>query len=94
MHPFETCTQPGCFLRDEGVDCRALAELIVRVLAGEDVAVKSTIHPSERCIGCAQRVLRGGEPLPTVEELERSLEAGRWTHRRSKRRMRRESRAS
>jgi hypothetical protein len=65
--PFlEACTQPECLLREEGVDCRSLAELVVRVLSGEDVsnvmAGKSPIHPHERCMDCALRVMRGGKP--------------------------------
>ena len=94
MQPIESCTQPKCFLREEGVDSRSIAELVVRVLAGEDVAMKSFIQPNERCVGCTQRILQGGTPLPTVAQLERSLEMGRRTYRRSRRRMRRESRGS
>jgi hypothetical protein len=65
--PFvEACTQPECLLLDKGVDCRFLAELVVRVLSGEDVsnvmAGKSPIHPHEHCMDCALRVMRGGEP--------------------------------
>jgi hypothetical protein len=65
--PFlEACTQPECLLWEEGVDCRSLAELVVRVLSGRDVsnvmAGKSPIQPHERCIDCALRVMRGGEP--------------------------------
>lgn len=92
MQPFETCTQPKCFLREDGVDSRSLAELIVRVLAGEDVAMQSPIQPYERCVGCVQCVLRGGRPLPTIEQVERSFKVGIWTYRRSQRRMRREAR--
>ena len=92
MQPFESCTQPECFLREDGVDSRSLAELIVRALAGEDVAMQSPIQPYERCVGCVQCVLQGGRPLPTIEEVERYLELGRWTYRRSQRRRRREAR--
>ncbi len=65
--PFlEACTQPECLLWEEGVDCRSLAELVVRVLSREDVsnvmAGKSPIHPHERCMDCALRVMRGGKP--------------------------------
>lgn len=89
--PDELCTQPGCFLQGDEVDRRSLAELIVRVLAGENVAPESPIQRYERCVGCAMRVLHGGRPLPTVEEVERSLELGKWTYRRSRRRARREA---
>jgi hypothetical protein len=65
--PFlEACTQPECLLWDEGVDCSSLAKLVVRVLSGEDIsnvmAGKSPIHPSEHCVDCTLRVMRGGEP--------------------------------
>lgn len=92
--PFESCTQPDCHLRDESVDPRSLAELIVRTLSGEDVAITSTIHPYERCIECTQRVLRGGKPLPTVNEMERSSKAGRLAYRRSRRQMKRIARGA
>ena len=98
MSPFEKCTQPECLLREEDVDCRSLAELIVRVISGEDVSEvmrgKTPVYPYERCVGCALRVMRGREPLPTVEEVERLLEAGKWSHRRWRRRARREDHAS
>ncbi len=62
----EPCNQPECLLWDEDVDCRSLAKLVVRVLSGADVsnvmAGKSPIHPHERCIDCALRVMRGGKP--------------------------------
>ena len=65
--PFvEMCPQPECLLWEEGVDCRSLAELVVRVLSGEGVsnvmAGKSPIQRHERCIDCALRVMRGGKP--------------------------------
>ncbi len=65
--PFvEACSQPECLLWEEGVDCRSLAELAVRILSGEDVsnvmAGKSPIHRYERCMDCVLRVMRGGEP--------------------------------
>ena len=94
LEPFESCTHPECFLREPGVDSRSIAELVVRVLAGEDVAMNSYIQLNERCVGCTQRILQGGTPLPTVAEVERSLAMGRWTYRRSRRRMRRESHRS
>ncbi len=89
MPSLEGCTQPECLLREEDVDCRSLAELVVRVLSGGDVsdvmAGKSPIHPHERCVDCVLRVMRGGKPLPSVEEVERLLETGRWSHRRWRR---------
>ena len=62
----EPCTQPECLLWEEGVDCGSLAELVVRVLSGEDVsnvmAGKSPIQPHEHCLDCVLRVIRGGKP--------------------------------
>ncbi len=62
----EPCTQPECLLWEEGVDCGSLAELVVRVLSGEDVsnvmAGKSPIQPDEHCVACVLRVIRGGKP--------------------------------
>jgi hypothetical protein len=89
MQDFESCDQPKCFLRKEGVDRHALAQILVRVLAGETVAVKATIEPHARCVDCVERVWRCGHPLPTIEDVERSIRAGRWTHRRSRRLSRR-----
>jgi hypothetical protein len=62
----EPCTQPECLLLEEGVDCSSLAELVVRVISGEDVSNvmtgKSPIYPQERCLDCVLRVIRGGKP--------------------------------
>ena len=91
MPPFELCTQPECHLREEHVDRRSLTELIVRVLAGEEVRVKSPIEPTSRCVDCVRRILRGGKPLPTVADAERIVEAGRWSNRRLRRDKRRGS---
>jgi hypothetical protein len=72
--PFiEPCSQPECLLWEEGVDSRSLADLVVRVLSGDDVskiiAGKTPIQRHERCIECALRVMQGGEP--GVEEYVR-----------------------
>ena len=91
MQHSESCMQPECLLQEDGVDSRSLAELIVRMLAGEDFQIESPIVNCERCVECAQRILQGGGPLPTQKEIERSLELGRWTYRRTKRRRRHES---
>ena len=94
MSSLDICTQPDCLLREEDVDCRALAKLIVRVIAGEDVSQvmdgKSPIRAYPRCTECALRVMGGEKPLPGIEELERLLEAGQSSHRRRRRQARRE----
>ncbi len=62
----EPCTQPECLLWEESVDCRSVAELVVRVLSGTDfsnvMTGESPIHPHEHCMDCALRVMRGGKP--------------------------------
>ncbi len=62
----EPCNQPECLLWEEGVDCGSLAELVVRVLSGENVSNvkggKPPIQPHEHCLDCALRVMRGGKP--------------------------------
>lgn len=96
MSSIESCTQPECLLREEEVDSRFLANMIVRVLAGEDVsdvmAGETPIRPYRRCIECVLQIHDGCEPLPTVEEVEHLLEAGRWSHRRARRVAKREKR--
>ena len=96
MSSIESCTQPECRLREEDVDSRFLAELIVRVLAGEDVSEvidqNSLIRPYERCVECVLRVQNGDGPFPTVEDVQELLDAGRWSHRRSRRGAKREKR--
>ncbi len=85
----ESCTQPECLLREKDVDSRFLAKLIVRVLAGEELsdltAGKSPIQPYERCVECVLKIQSGHGPLPSVQEIEDLLEAGRWSHRRERR---------
>jgi len=86
------CTQDECVLRDERVDPRWVAKLLVRLASGEDVSglVPETkrIEPKSRCIGCAIAVMAGRDPLPTRAEVEREIEAGHWSRRRRRRRER------
>lgn len=96
MWSIEPCPQPECLLQEKGVDSRYLAQLIVKVLAGEDLsasaAERSPIHSYERCVECVLRIQCGSGPLPSVDEVENRLEAGRWSHRRSRRVARRDQR--
>ena len=96
MSSMESCRQPECRLRQKDVDSRFLANLIVRVLAGEDVSdvigKNSPIRPYERCVECVSRIQNEAGPFLTVDEVEDLLEAGRWSHRRSRRGARREKR--
>lgn len=88
------CTQPQCMFRDKEIDCEFLANVLVRLAAGEDVSdfapAAREIIPDQRCTCCALRVMADRKPLPTVEELEGLVEAGRWTYRRHRRQRRRE----
>jgi hypothetical protein len=96
MSFMESCTQPECCLREKDVDSRFLADLIVRVLAGEDVSdvigKNPAIQPFERCVECVLQIQKGGGPLQTVDEVEHLIEAGRWSHRRSRRGAKRDKR--
>ena len=97
MNAIDTCSEPACLLRREDVDSRFIAELVVRLLAGEDVSAElassPTITSSPRCVECALRVMSGRLPLPTVEEVEGLVDAGKASHRRAERRRRREQRS-
>ncbi len=90
------CTQPQCLLRNEDVGPEFIADLIVRLMAGEDVDVSSEVSPKqiityqERCKQCVLDVVREKGPLRTVEELRR-IEEGRRAHRRERRARRRSS---
>ena len=81
-------------MRDEEVGPAFIADLIVRLMAGEDVDISHEVSPEQiitakkRCIGCVLDVMRGKGPLPTVEELRR-IEEGRRSHRRVRREHRR-----
>ncbi len=92
----EACTQPQCLMRDEEVGPAFIADLIVRLMAGEDVDVshemssERIITAKKRCIGCVLDVMRGEGPLPTVEELRR-IEEGLRSHRTARREYRREA---
>jgi hypothetical protein len=85
MPQTEVCTQPECFLQEDCVDCDILSEMIVGVLTGETVAVKTPVQRKDRCAGCVQRILRGGRPFPTVNDIERERSAGEWARRRQRR---------
>ena len=84
------CTQPQCLLRNEEVGPEFIADLIIRLLADEDLDVSKEIAPEqmityqERCKQCLLDVVRGKVPLRTVEEL-RQIEEGRRAHRRERR---------
>ena len=85
----EVCTQPQCMLRDKGFDSEFSADLILRLLSGEDIAVAvpadRRIVGIEHCRRCVLSVLRDGRPLATAEELKELVESGQRSHRRYRR---------
>ncbi len=89
----EVCTQPQCMLRDESFDSEFAADLIVRLLSGEDVSeavpAERRIDPFDLCRRCVLSVARGGRPIVTAEELKELIVAGRRSHRRRRRSRRR-----
>ena len=70
----EVCTQSQCMLRDEGFDSEFAADLIVRLLSGEDVSASlpedRRIVRFDRCDRCVLSVMRDGRPIATAEELK------------------------
>jgi hypothetical protein len=82
---FEACTQPQCLLRSEGMGSEFLAELVVRLLSGEDlsgvVPPDRLITRKERCLRCVRSVMQDRGAFATAEELKR-IEAGKRASRR------------
>jgi hypothetical protein len=78
------------------VNSEFLAELVVRVMADEDVSTllggRPRLHPGPRCVRCAGRVMRGLAPFPTAARREEDLRQGQRFQRRH-RRHRRHARA-
>ena len=87
----DLCTQPHCLMQDEGVDSTFLAELIVRLMEGEDVSDllgSRQIARRSVCVDCVRRVLRDRRPVPTLARWRRLVKAGRRSYRRRRRRER------
>jgi hypothetical protein len=84
------CTQPQCLLRDEEVGPEFLADLICKLMAGEDIDASKAIPQDklityyDRCRKCVIDVMQEKGPLETVGELRR-IEEGRRSHRRERR---------
>ncbi len=85
----EVCTQPQCMLRDRGFNSEFAANLIVRLLSGEEVwdliPEDRLIVGLDRCRRCVRSVLRDGRPIATAEELEELVAAGQRFRRRLRR---------
>ncbi len=86
----ETCTQPACVLQDPDVDKEYLAEVLVRVMAGENpadvIGEEHRIRLGAPCVECTVRVLGGHRPFLTEEQHERLVHLGHWTYQRNRRR--------
>ena len=88
----KVCTQPWCPLRDRETGSAFIAELVIRIVSGEDVQdllPSRTIHRQDVCRECAERVMHGLPPLLTVAQRDRIVEAGPRSYRRHRRRARR-----
>lgn len=76
----------GCLLRDDRVDSAFLANLLVQLMAGDDLPPlihgQPRLKPERHCLQCAQRVMRDLAPLPTVEQWEEEVRHGHRFHRR------------
>jgi hypothetical protein len=94
MTAMTLCAGEPCLLREDGVGSNFLARLLLRVLAGDEsvqdlVTARPAFAPKEQCVECAMRVMRDGQPLLTIEAYQQSVEAGRrsrarWRRRRSR----------
>ncbi len=98
MTAIALCTDDRCLLQDDGVGSVFIADLVLRVMSGEDVSELISSKPpftrKDQCLECVLRVMRDRRPLRTVAEYEKLVDAGRWSHRRWRRRARREQRES
>jgi hypothetical protein len=85
----EVCVQSQFALRDADFDADFAADLIVRLLSGEDVSdvfpEQRQITRFERCHDCAVSVLSGGAPIPTDEGYAAAISAGRRSQTRRRR---------
>ena len=86
MEPAE-CPQPFCALQRDGVGREEVAEMLVRLLAGETISALRPSPPKESreaCVACAMRVMEGKGPYAWGMERE-NVVAG-WKHYRRERR--------
>jgi hypothetical protein len=84
------CMQPSCPLRDEGVGSAFVREIVLRVLAGEEVeAVIPSARAIERrgvCARCIELVMKDLKPILTLAQRDRTIEVGHLSWRRRRRR--------
>jgi hypothetical protein len=85
------CRQPSCPLRDEGAGSAFVGEIVLRVLAGEEVeAVIPSARAIERreiCSGCIELVMKDLKPVLTIAQRDRTIEVGRLSWRRRRHRL-------
>jgi len=92
------CTDTGneCLLRADHVGSEFVANLLVRLMAGDDVSqvMRGRRHlvPGNQCVECAHRVMRDLAPLKTVERWGEEVREGKRSKRRQRRRNQREAR--
>ena len=88
------CTEPGCLVRENHVDSAFIADLVVRLLSGEDLSdvmmMGSVFHlpgrnpfyrikRGDHCPGCVTGVMRGRPPLQLVDSVPRVMTQGEWS---------------
>jgi hypothetical protein len=86
------CTDSGneCLLRADHVGSEFVANLLVRLMAGDDVSQvmrgRPRLVPGKQCVECAQRVMQDLAPLKTVEQWGEQVREGKRSNRRQRRR--------
>ena len=88
----KVCTQPWCPLRDKEAGSAFIAELVLRIVSGEDahdvIPSNQTINRRDVCRECAKRVMRDLTPLLTVAQRDRAVEEGHRFYRKHRRKSR------
>ena len=86
------CPQPFCLLQRDGVDRGELAEILLRLLAGEEISALRPSPPRDSrgaCLSCVERIMDGKGPLTWGRDHE-DMVAGWKSYRRERRRRARE----
>jgi hypothetical protein len=93
------CTDSGneCLLRADHVGSEFAANLLVRLMAGDDVSQvmrgRPRLVPGKQCVECAQRVMQDLAPLKTAEQWGEEAREGKRSNRRQRRRSQHEARS-
>ena len=87
-----TCAQPGCLMKRPGFNASELADITIRLLAGETlnrlVSSFEMILARPQCKQCALHVMEGKKTFPTAEEWKHLDDLGQWYGRRQRRKHR------